>query len=53
MEKMGIDWRERWREFEDDLERLRKNPGAVMTWDDADAICVPAPHPAHAAHGGR
>ena len=53
MEKMGIDWPERWREFEDDLERLRKNPGAVMTWDDADAICVPAPHPDHASHGGR
>jgi heterodisulfide reductase subunit B len=57
LEKMGIDWRERWREFEDDLERLRKTPGAVMTWDDADAAPaggpVALPHPAHAAHGGR
>jgi heterodisulfide reductase subunit B len=52
LEKMGIDWRERWREFEDDLERLRKEPGKVMTWDDADAAPV-EPHPAHAAHGGR
>jgi heterodisulfide reductase subunit B len=59
LEKMGIDWRERWREFEDDLERLRKNPGAVMTWDDADAAPTQAfgagtrPHPEHRAHGGR
>ncbi|KRT74509.1 MAG: hypothetical protein XU13_C0007G0014 [Candidatus Rokubacteria bacterium CSP1-6] len=52
LEKMGIDWRERWREFEDDLERLKKNPGAVMTWDDADAASVP-PNPEHLAHGGR
>ena len=52
LEKMGIDWRERWREFEDDLERLRKEPGAVMTWDDADAAPVP-PNPEHLAHGGR
>jgi heterodisulfide reductase subunit B len=36
LEKMGIDWRERWREFEDDLERLKKAPGTVLTWDDVD-----------------
>jgi len=56
MEKMGIDWRERWREFEDDLERLKKDPAKVMTWDDVDAeptLPVVGPHPAHAAHGGR
>jgi heterodisulfide reductase subunit B len=37
LEKMGIDWRERWREFEDDLARLKADPKKVMTWDDADA----------------
>lgn len=53
LEKMGIDWKERWREFEDDLARLKANPGTVMTWDDADAEPVAALAPAHAAHGGR
>jgi heterodisulfide reductase subunit B len=36
LEKMGIDWRERWREFEDDLERLKKNDKTFLTWEDAD-----------------
>jgi len=56
LDKMGIDWRERWREFQDDLERLKREPGKVMTWDDADAAPVDpmlGPHPTHAAHGGR
>jgi heterodisulfide reductase subunit B len=53
LEKMGIDWRERWREFEDDLERLRKDPRAYLTWEDADAPPVTSPAPAHVAHGGR
>ncbi|MBI2526815.1 MAG: heterodisulfide reductase subunit B [Candidatus Rokubacteria bacterium] len=35
LEKMGIDWRERWREFEDDVARLKANPGTYLTWDDA------------------
>jgi heterodisulfide reductase subunit B len=57
MDKMGIDWRERWREFEDDLARLKQEPGKVLTWDDVDAepgvtIAVEPP-PAHTAHGGR
>jgi len=52
LEKMGIDWKERWREFEDDLERLKKDPGAVMTWDDVDAEPTAGPPAAHAAHGG-
>jgi heterodisulfide reductase subunit B len=44
LEKMGIDWRERWREFEDDVARLKAHPGAVMTWEDADGASVaPAP----------
>src|SRR3990170_323965 len=37
LEKMGIDWRERWREFEDDLERLKKDDTKFLTWEDADA----------------
>jgi heterodisulfide reductase subunit B len=37
LEKMGIDWRERWREFEDDLERLKKGDKQFLTWEDADA----------------
>jgi heterodisulfide reductase subunit B len=56
LEKMGIDWRERWREFEDDLERLKKEPTRVMTWDDVDAepqAPLLGPHPSHRAHGGR
>jgi heterodisulfide reductase subunit B len=48
LEKMGIDWRERWREFQDDLERLKRDPKAFLTWEDADAG-----EPAPAAHGGR
>jgi heterodisulfide reductase subunit B len=48
LEKMGVDWRERWREFEDDVARLRANPGAFLTWEDADgewAVPHPAPPP--------
>jgi heterodisulfide reductase subunit B len=37
LEKMGIDWKERWREFEDDLERLKRNEKQFLTWEDADA----------------
>jgi heterodisulfide reductase subunit B len=51
LEKMGIDWRERWREFEDDLARLRAKPGSFLTWEDADgewAVPVEA-----AGRGGR
>jgi heterodisulfide reductase subunit B len=49
LEKMGIDWRERWREFEEDLARLRANPGRYLTWEDADgewAVPVGAAGPA-------
>ncbi|HET7876953.1 MAG TPA: heterodisulfide reductase-related iron-sulfur binding cluster [Methylomirabilota bacterium] len=54
LEKMGIDWRERWREFEDDVARLKANPGSFLTWQDADGEwAVPIPHPEHAKHGGR
>jgi heterodisulfide reductase subunit B len=37
LEKMGIDWKERWREFEDDLERLKKDDKKFLTWEDANA----------------
>ena len=47
LEKMGIDWKEAWKEFEDDLERLRKDPKAFLTWEDADKG-----RQVHASHGG-
>jgi heterodisulfide reductase subunit B len=37
LEKMGIDWRERWREFEDDCERIKKGDKRFLTWEDVDA----------------
>ncbi len=37
LEKMGIDWRERWREFEDDCERIKKGDKQFLTWEDVDA----------------
>lgn len=40
LEKMGIDWEARWREFEDDLERLRTGEKQYLTWEDADAEAV-------------
>lgn len=53
LEKMGIDWRERWREFEDDVARLKANPGQFMTWEDADGEwAAPMQHPDHTTHRG-
>ncbi len=43
LEKMGIDWRERWKEFEEDLERIRRGEIEYLTWEDVDAE-VPARH---------
>ncbi len=43
LEKMGIDWEERWREFEDDLARIRRGEKQYLTWEDVDAA-VPAEH---------
>lgn len=43
LEKMGIDWREKWREFEDDLERIRRGEKEYLTWEDVDAE-VPVRH---------
>ena len=37
LEKMGIDWREAWREFEDDCERIKKGEKQFLTWEDVDA----------------
>ncbi|MEK7700466.1 MAG: heterodisulfide reductase-related iron-sulfur binding cluster [candidate division NC10 bacterium] len=37
LEKMGIDWRERWREFEDDCARIKKGEKQFLTWEDVDA----------------
>jgi len=54
LEKMGIDWKERWREFEDDVARLKATPGAFMTWEDADGEwAAPVANPEHVKHGGR
>jgi len=53
LEKMGIDWQERWREFEDDVARLKANPGQFMTWEDADGEwAAPMQHPDHTKHRG-
>jgi heterodisulfide reductase subunit B len=43
LEKMGIDWQERWREFQEDLERLKRGEAEYLTWEDVDAQ-VPARH---------
>ena len=37
LEKMGIDWKARWAEFERDVERLKKGEIDYLTWEDADA----------------
>lgn len=38
LEKMGIDWRTKWKEFEADLERLKSGEVQYLNWDDADAV---------------
>jgi heterodisulfide reductase subunit B len=43
LEKMGIDWEEKWHEFEEDLERIRRGEKEYLTWEDVDAE-VPARH---------
>jgi heterodisulfide reductase subunit B len=50
LEKMGIDWRTHWEEFQADLERLRRDPTARLTWEDVDA--APVEPLAPAAGGG-
>ncbi|HBY93985.1 MAG TPA: heterodisulfide reductase subunit B [Chloroflexi bacterium] len=36
MEKLGIDWRQHWHEFEADLEAIRRGEKPGLTWADAD-----------------
>ena len=43
LEKMGIDWREKWQEFEEDLERIRRGEKEYLTWEDVEAE-IPARH---------
>lgn len=37
LEKMGIDWQAKWKEFAGDLERLKRGEIQHLTWEDADA----------------
>jgi heterodisulfide reductase subunit B len=35
MEKIGIDHRQKWREFEAEVEKIKDGKMNFMTWDDA------------------
>ena len=37
LEKMGIDWDARWKEFEGDLDRIRSGETEYLSWEDAEA----------------
>jgi heterodisulfide reductase subunit B len=37
LEKMGIDWRQAWAEFEEDAKRLQDGRQQFLTWADVDA----------------
>ncbi|HAL57332.1 MAG TPA: heterodisulfide reductase subunit B [Bacteroidetes bacterium] len=37
LEKMGIDWKTRWEEFQGDLEAIKSGKKEFLTWEDADA----------------
>jgi heterodisulfide reductase subunit B len=37
LEKMGIDWKAAWEEFEEDLKKLDDNQKPFLTWADVDA----------------
>lgn len=37
LEKMGIDWRKAWAEFEDQLKKLDRGDQQFVTWADVDA----------------
>ncbi|MHB1734207.1 MAG: heterodisulfide reductase-related iron-sulfur binding cluster, partial [Ferrimicrobium acidiphilum] len=37
LEKMGIDWRAAWAEFQEDAERLKSGGQEFLTWADVDA----------------
>jgi heterodisulfide reductase subunit B len=37
LEKMGIDWKARWKEFEHDVEEIKAGKKEYLTWEDTDA----------------
>ncbi|RMD93693.1 MAG: heterodisulfide reductase subunit B [Calditrichaeota bacterium] len=37
LEKVGIDWQEKWKEFEEDVEKLKRGEKQYLTWEDVDA----------------
>ncbi|MDH5606977.1 MAG: heterodisulfide reductase subunit B, partial [Anaerolineae bacterium] len=36
MDKLGIDWKMYWQEYEKDLDAIRKGESEGLTWADAD-----------------
>lgn len=38
LEKMGIDWRAAWEEFQEDLARIERGEKEYLTWGDADGF---------------
>lgn len=37
LEKMGINWRQAWAEFEQDLEQIKRGEKQFLTWEDCNA----------------
>lgn len=37
LEKLGIDWQAKWKEFEKEVEKLKSGEKKYLTWEDADA----------------
>ncbi|MFQ5637186.1 MAG: heterodisulfide reductase-related iron-sulfur binding cluster [bacterium] len=37
LEKLGIDWEQKWQEFEEAVEALKSGERQYLTWEDADA----------------
>jgi len=36
MEKLGIDWKKHWEEFQEDLDAIRRGEKPGITWEEAD-----------------
>ncbi|RMG68520.1 MAG: heterodisulfide reductase subunit B [Calditrichaeota bacterium] len=36
-EKLGIDWKKKWQEFEEAVEKIKSGEKEYLTWEDADA----------------
>lgn len=36
-EKLGIDWQQKWKEFEQAIEKIKSGQKQYLTWEDADA----------------